>query len=93
MGNWINYPATLSGEIVDLVSLEKTHFPELDRIAKDRRIWEHYAFDGSNTPTLLNMLESSLIEQENGTQFPFIIFHTRAHKIIRRRSVSRLVLG
>lgn len=73
MNNWINLPSGLTGEIIDIIPLERIHFPELERIAKDKRIWEFYAFDGSDPNTLRNTLEEALIEKEKETQFPFVI--------------------
>lgn len=82
MGNWITINSSLSGAIVDVVPLEKNHFPELESISKDQRIWQYYAFDGSDSTTFINTLESALIEKEKGTQFPFVIFHKKARRII-----------
>lgn len=82
MGNWITINASLSGAIVDVVPLEKNHFPELESISKDQRIWQYYAFDGSDSTTFMLTLESALVEKEKGTQFPFVIFHKKARRII-----------
>jgi RimJ/RimL family protein N-acetyltransferase len=75
MGNWITAPKTLIGHIVELISLERIHFQELETLARDKRIWAHYTFDGSDSTTFHRTLELALIEQQKGTQFPFIIYH------------------
>jgi len=82
MKPWIKYPTTLSGETVELISLDKTHFADLMVLANDKRIWEFYAYDGSDPGTFHDILSSALIEREKGTQFPFIIFHKQDNKII-----------
>jgi RimJ/RimL family protein N-acetyltransferase len=82
MNNWITYPTTLFGETVDLISLEKSHFTELESVAKEKRIWEFYAFDGSDNSRLLSIYTSALLEREKGKQFPFVIFHKVDKKII-----------
>jgi len=82
MSNWITYPLTLSGQTVDLLSLNEEHFPVLESLAKDKRIWEFYAFDGSDPNTFANILSSAISEREKGSQFPFVIFHKYENKII-----------
>lgn len=82
MNNLIDLSSGLTGEIVDIIPLARIHFPELEKIAKDKRIWEHYAFDGSDSTTLRNTLEEALVEKEKGTQFPFVIFHKPTKNII-----------
>jgi hypothetical protein len=80
MTNWITYPTTLSGKTVDLVPLEKEHFLELNALAKDERIWEHYPYDGTRTDRLMGLMTSALAERERGTRFTFTIFFKLTHK-------------
>ncbi|HEV8511949.1 MAG TPA: GNAT family protein [Cyclobacteriaceae bacterium] len=82
MTNWITYPTTLAGKIVDLVSLDKEHFLELNDLAKDKRIWEHYPYDGTRTERFMGLMTSALAERERGTRFTFTIFYKPEHKII-----------
>jgi RimJ/RimL family protein N-acetyltransferase len=82
MTHWIQHPLTLSGNTVDLISLGKEHFSQLEALAKDRRIWEYYTYDGSNSSRFREILESALTERQNGTQFPFVIFHKAENRII-----------
>ena len=82
MANWIKYPTTLIGKTVDLISLEKHHFAELEMLSKDERIWEFYPIDVTNHEKFTTAFENALTERENGTQFPFVIFHKQHKKII-----------
>ncbi len=82
MTNWIPYPLTLAGETVELISLDKKHFEELEIVARDKKIWEFYPFDCSESGTFLNYYNLALTEREKGTQFAFIIFYKKENKII-----------
>jgi RimJ/RimL family protein N-acetyltransferase len=82
MNNWIKHPTTLTGENVDLLSLDQAHFGELEQLAKDQRIWEFYAMDGSDSAKFISAFSSALAEREKGSQFPFVIFHKRANRLI-----------
>src|SRR5215210_7073037 len=82
MANWVSYPTTLRGETVDLLSLDKNHFSELEALAKNKRIWEFYPYDGSDPDTFLDIFNSAIIERDRGNQFPFVIFHKQENKII-----------
>jgi len=82
MPDWISYPTTLTGQTVDLYSLTGEHFAILESLAKDKRIWEFYAYDGSDPNTFRDVFTSAIMERENGNQFPFIIYHKQEHKII-----------
>ncbi|MES2646856.1 MAG: GNAT family N-acetyltransferase [Bacteroidota bacterium] len=82
MSNWILHPLTLTGNTVDLISLGADHFLPLQAIAKEKRIWEFYPYDGSNSETFRNIFKSSIIERDIGNQFPFAIFHKKLNRII-----------
>jgi RimJ/RimL family protein N-acetyltransferase len=82
MTDWITYPLTLEGQSVILSSLDNDHFGELDTLAKDKRIWEFYVYDGSDSKTFLNVMNAAIVEREKGNQFPFVIFHQEDKKII-----------
>jgi RimJ/RimL family protein N-acetyltransferase len=72
----------LTGENVDLVPLDETHFAALAGLARDRRIWEFYAVDGTDPVKLVNAYAAALAERERGNQYPFVIFHKPANQII-----------
>jgi N-acetyltransferase len=80
--SWLKYPLTLTGQYIDLISLDQKHFLELEALAKDKRIWEFYAYDGSSPSVLRTTLESGLADREKGSQFPFVIFHKKDNRII-----------
>ena len=80
--SWISPDTFLNGQVVDLIPLEKAHFAALENLSKDKRIWEFYVMDGTNSETFLATLNAALIEKEKGTQFPFVIFHKPTQKII-----------
>jgi len=82
MPNWIEYPLQLTGNLVELLPLEEHHFSELKELAKDKRIWEHYIYDGSDSARFQEILESALALREKGSQFPFVIFHKVDKRII-----------
>lgn len=73
---------TLTGNIVQLLPMQPQHFNELDALAKDARIWQHYVFDGTNSANFRAALQAGLTEKEKGTQFPFVIYHTEDKKLI-----------
>jgi len=82
MKNWIDHPLNLEGEIVNLLSLEEEHILELEKLAKDKRIWEHYTLDGSNSERFIMAFEEGIAERKKGTEFPFVIYHKLENKII-----------
>lgn len=79
---WINEPLTLSGQTVELRSLDPSYFPELTALAAEKEIWKHYIFDGSDPDTFGNVLQGALMERKKGNQFPFVIFHRRDDCVI-----------
>jgi RimJ/RimL family protein N-acetyltransferase len=82
MSNWIPGNTIIHGGTVDLLPLEKEHYPEIIQLAQDKRIWEHYTFDGTNPTRLMEILDSLLTDRQKGVQYPFVIFHKRDKKII-----------
>jgi RimJ/RimL family protein N-acetyltransferase len=82
MTNWITYPTILEGETVKLISLDESHLSELEALAKDKRIWEFYPYDGSDTSRFLTIYKTAILERKKSIQFPFVIFHKTDNKII-----------
>jgi RimJ/RimL family protein N-acetyltransferase len=80
--NWINHKTFLNGQVIDLIPLEKEHFAELEKLSKDKRIWEFYVMDGTDSEKFLATLNLAITEREKGTQFPFVIYHKQQKKII-----------
>ena len=82
MTNWIKHPLTLTGETVDLISLDKKYLTELEQLAKEKRIWKFYTLDCSDSGKFTAAYEEALTERETGTQFPFVIYHKEDKKLI-----------
>ncbi len=82
MKNWIEAPLTLDGEIVTLLSLEAQHIPELQLLGKEKRIWQHYVLDGSDSDTFSKAFHQGLEALKEGTEFPFVIYHKKDKRLI-----------
>lgn len=82
MTNWVKYPIILEGQTTRLISLNENHFPELLELAKEKRIWEFYPFDGTDTNRFTAFCNNCLRDREKGTRFTFVIFHKLENKII-----------
>lgn len=82
MAHWIEHPVTLDGEHVQLITLNKDHFSELEVLADDKRIWRHYVYDGTNSSRLRETLKAALTDMLNGTQLPFVIYHRSEKRLI-----------
>jgi RimJ/RimL family protein N-acetyltransferase len=80
--NWIKNTPYLSGQTVELRPLEKEHFPELEALAKDMRIWEFMSFPVYESKKFHELFNLALEEREKGNQYPFVVFHKKTHKII-----------
>jgi RimJ/RimL family protein N-acetyltransferase len=80
--SWIKYPTNLEGETVKLITLREKHFEELSSLARDKRIWEFYPYDGSSKTKFRKIFATALAERKKGSQFPFAIFHKSDGKII-----------
>lgn len=82
MKPWIPPTTALSGTIVDLLPLDKKHFESLEKLSKEKKIWEFYVLDGTISEKFLNTLNQAIALRENGEQHPFVIFHKETGKII-----------
>jgi len=79
---WIPHPTILTGEIVDLIPLEKEHFEELYIAASDKELWELIPTDCSKKETFEKIYSNSLTERNAGNEYPFVIYHKTTKKII-----------
>lgn len=79
---WLRYPIKLSGETVDLLSLEKSHFDSLFESATDKRIWEFYPIDCSDRNKFVSHYTETLNEREKESRYPFAILYKRTNKLI-----------
>jgi hypothetical protein len=84
---WLAHPLKLTGQTIDLLSLGNEHLDALYELAKDKRIWEYFPFDGSNRNRLDLHYAGTLSEREKGNHHPFIIFNKQTNKIIGSTSL------
>lgn len=82
MNHWIDSATNLTGETVDLIPMTEGHYSELESIAKDKRIWQHYVYDGSDSKRFRQIIDDASLQQENGRQFPFVIIYKPTNEII-----------
>ncbi len=82
MASWIQYPVSLKGQTVDLISLDKQHFADLEKLAKEKSIWEYYTLDCSDSVRFNEAFNETLCERDKGKQYPFVVFHKKEKKII-----------
>lgn len=80
--NWIPENTRLEESSIELVPLEESHFEELDRLARDPRIWEFLSVDMHTPQKRKDYFYEALLERKKGTQFPFAIVHKRDQKLI-----------
>ncbi|XZF15369.1 GNAT family N-acetyltransferase [Chitinophagaceae bacterium MMS25-I14] len=79
---WIEHPVLLEGTLVKLVPLDKSHFYELLRIGRNPEIWTHLPFDGTDTGSLMEELQSAMLKRMSGEQYPFVILERNTGKVI-----------
>lgn len=82
MSDWIEHPVKLDGQLVKLITLNKDHFSELESLAADKRIWQHYVYDGTDGNRLREILNAALTDMHNGTQLPFVVYLKREKRLI-----------
>jgi RimJ/RimL family protein N-acetyltransferase len=82
MNHWIPQNTSLPGSVVDLIPLNQTHFAALQGLARNKQIWEFYAFDGSVTEKFQQVLNQAITLREKREQYPFVIYHKEHQKII-----------
>lgn len=79
---WITHPTLLRGKTVDLIPLQKEHFEELYSVAADKQLWQQIPTDCSDKEMFEKAYSASLIERENGSEYPFVIIHKPTKRII-----------
>lgn len=80
--HWIKSNTILEGELVKLIPLDEKHFKELEILAREKKIWEYIPIDMGTTKMCFKVFANALVERENGTQFPFVIFYKKEKKIV-----------
>src|SRR5688500_11617503 len=82
MQEWINHPLTLTGKVVELISFDNSHYAALAAIARDKRIWEFYAYDASDPEKFKSIFQAAMKDMEKGIQSPFVIFHKEHKRVV-----------
>lgn len=80
--HWIKHPTILNGKIINLLPLEEKYLDTLFAAAADKRIWDFYTGDWSVYETFIKTYKNSLQQRDAGAEYPFVIFHKPAQKII-----------
>ena len=80
--NRIEHPINLEGEKARLVPLDSSHFPTLQEISKDSRIWEFYSANGGNPDRLLLHLKSAVLKRATLEQYAFTVIDKPSGPII-----------
>lgn len=80
--NWIPHPTILTGQVIELVPLEQSHFPQLLEAASDKKIWEFYPGDWSKKELFEKIYHSTLTLRDRGQEYPFVIIHKSTQKVI-----------
>ena len=82
MKNWLSQDLVLKGRLVDLYTLQTNHLLELEAIAKNKDIWEHYIIDASQPNTFNRAFTSGLAEMGRGAQHIFVIYHREKQELV-----------
>lgn len=89
--NWIATDTILTGELVNLIPLQKRHFAELTVLAKEKRIWEFIPADMGSSEKCLKAFQTALDNKEKGTEFPFVIYSKTENKLIGSTRLMEIV--
>jgi RimJ/RimL family protein N-acetyltransferase len=69
-------PVTLTGRVVRLEALSRSHVPELTNAGQDENIWKHMVYGIIQTQSqMLELVEELIRRQEKGTDLPFAVIH------------------
>jgi len=69
-------PVTLTGRVVRLEALSRSHVPELTNAGQDENIWKHMVYGTIQTQSqMLELVEELIRRQEKGTDLPFAVIH------------------
>lgn len=80
--NWIKDPIILEGEKIILEPLQEKHFDDLIHAGRDENIWKYLPVKGSDPELLKAELQESLVQQEKGLQYPFVVINRTTQEII-----------
>jgi len=76
-------PVTLTGRVVRLEVLSRSHVPELTKAGQDENIWRHMVYGTIQTQSqMLKLVEELIQRQEKGTDLPFAVIHLATNQAI-----------
>jgi RimJ/RimL family protein N-acetyltransferase len=76
-------PVTLTGHVVRLEMLSRSHVPELTQAGQDEDIWKHMVYGTIRTQAqMLELVEELIRRQERGTDLPFAVIHIPTNRAI-----------
>ena len=81
MSNWL-VPCTLTGELVELIPLQRAHREALLEAAADGHLWELWYTSVPSANTIDTYLTTALNDQEAGRSLPFVVVHRASGEII-----------
>ncbi len=80
--NWIKPSTILTGSLVELIPFETKHFAQLELLAREEKIWEFIPVDMHTTEKCFYVYSRATRNRDNGSEFPFSIFHKQLNRII-----------
>ncbi len=99
MKKWLN-KIELEGKLVKLVPLTEKHREALLLAASDGSLWDLWYTSVPSEETIDGYIQQALSQKEQGTGYPFVVFHKETGKIIGStrfcnadRSNRRLEIG
>lgn len=72
----------LTGELIRVVPMDKSHIQDLYEAANDENIWTHLPKTITTLRGMEAFVEEALQTKETGTEFPFVIIHRESGKIV-----------
>jgi RimJ/RimL family protein N-acetyltransferase len=79
---WVQHPVTLQGKRICLMPLENEDVSGLYNIGANKKLWEFGVIDYSNEEKFKKAYHKAIIDREQGTQYPFVIFHIQENRFI-----------
>ena len=80
--SWLDAEIILTGETIQILPLSEAHFPALISLAADKRIWQHYVFDGSDAARFTKVLETAIEKKATDTQYPFTVVLRSSSEVV-----------
>ena len=76
-------PVTLTGRVVRLEVLSRSHVPDLAQAGQDENIWKHMVYGTIRTQSeMLNLVDELVERQGKGTDLPFAVIYLPTNQAI-----------